>query len=105
MSRERYLAPEVTDAIAAAVPFAPLPFAAVSEVLEVFFPGTGVADVAHGMSAIPDGVLVLLQVGGTVVAANVASWDRTRAYLQASAANTRAIVIFVTFKEGTVKRA
>lgn len=102
---DRFLEAPVAQAIDDAAPALELPFAQMSSVLDVDFTSTSVADIAHGMSAVPDGVMVLLQVGGTVTAANLTGWDRSRAYLQASAANTRALVVFVTFKEGAVIRA
>ncbi|HYE85055.1 MAG TPA: hypothetical protein VEA16_01780 [Vicinamibacterales bacterium] len=79
------------------------PFAARSKVFEVFFPTSAdVRDVAHGMGETPDGVLVLTQIGGYVLSATQHLWTRDVALLQASANNTRALVMFFTLRENVV---
>lgn len=79
-----------------------VPVVAVGPVLEVAFTGIGVRDVAHGLGVAPDGVWVLLQAGGTVVAAQVHLWSASVAWLQASAANTRARLCFFKLQEGAI---
>jgi hypothetical protein len=64
-------------------------------VLEVAFPGAGVRDVAHGLEVVPNGVVVLLEVGGNVQAAQVEQWTTDLAWLIATAVNTRARLYFV----------
>jgi len=76
------------------------PFAAYSRCFEVSFPNnTDTIDVAHGLGAVPDGMLKLVEVGGTVEAVTPHLWSTTVAYLKASAANTRARVVFITLRE------
>lgn len=79
-----------------------LPFAALSAVFDVYFPDTTVRDVAHGLGETPDGVLIYLQVGGYVLTPAPHTWTKDVAYLQASAAETRARVQFFVLRENII---
>lgn len=71
--------------------------------IEVLLPVSGTrVTVAHGLGRIPDGVLVLLSLGGNVRATDYSRWTTTAATLVADANNTRARVIFVTTRKAAL---
>lgn len=80
-----------------------LPYAALGPIIEVAFPFAAVPrDVPHGLGQVPDGYHVLLESLGVLTAVDVAQWTRDIAFLQASANNTRARVLFFTVRQGAL---
>jgi hypothetical protein len=87
-----------------AADFRGLRYASVSAPLELHFPAaTTRRDVAHGLAQVPTGYHVLLATA-TITADAPQDWTRDVAFLQASAADARAIVVFFTLTE-EVQRA
>jgi len=81
-----------------------LPLAAVGPVLQVTFPAANTRrDIPHGLGVVPDGYLVVLQNGGVIIATDVHLWTTEAAWLQASAANTIARVVFFALQEGDIR--
>lgn len=71
--------------------------------VEVHFEAAAVPRaIAHQLGAVPDGYEVVMRTSG-LVAVQLDKWTSTIAYLQAGAANTRAILIFYTLREGALR--
>jgi hypothetical protein len=76
------------------------PFRAFGPVLEVLCAGAGdPVAIAHGVGGVPDGLLVLMAIGGQVQATSVTGWTDQLAYLVADTDNTRVRVVFVAVEE------
>lgn len=96
MALERYLDKPEAEGLKRARAERPEGFALVGPWLELPFPASGTPrDIQHGLGAVPNGYEVIFQIGGSVRASSVTSWTTELAFLQADAANTRAIVRFV----------
>lgn len=103
--RDRSLSQATAEALGDARPYPSLRYAQMGRPIELLFPAaTTRRDVAHGLGQIPTGYHVLLSTS-PIVADAPADWTRDVAGLQASAANTRAIVVFFTLIENEVLRA
>ena len=100
MSRDRFLAQPENEGLARAQSATVQPYAAVGPLLEVLFPVANTRrDVLHGLGAVPTGYQIVLEVGGQITGFDVVNWTADLAFLQASAANTRARLRFVVTPE------
>lgn len=103
MATERYLEPDVAEALDRLRGEIPDEFVVVGEYLDVLFPAANTArDIQHGLGVVPTGYQVILELGGKVRANSITSWSTELAFLQADAANTRAIVRFVKTRKDPI---
>lgn len=100
MSLDRFTDPDVARAADTLEQRLMTPIEKWGPPLEVLLPVAGTAGaVEHGLGEIPDGLLVLLVLGGNVRAHNYTRWTTTTAWLVADANNTRARVCFITTRK------
>lgn len=95
MANEKFLEPEVAEALKRLREELRGRVTMEGPVLEVLFTAAGSQPIEHGLGETPTGVIVTLAYGGNVQATRVAEWSRDRAYLLADAVPTRARVYFV----------
>lgn len=99
MSRDRAVDANVAEALARLRRESTVPWDRMTPPLRITLAVSGsTRDVAHGLGAIPDGMLVVW-ADAPIFAVPGVPWTRDLAFLRASSNNVHAIVCFYTLKE------
>jgi hypothetical protein len=97
---DRFLERETANAIDRVRRELATAFTAFGPVVEVFCAVAGNrAAVSHGLGRVPDGYLVVLELGGQVLGVDVTQWTTELAFVVSTQNNTRARLTFVVAQE------